>query len=113
MKNKQNYYKYFYVILCLCITELPAENTQSIISKSDYGQKIFKKKLRRLCKRTAANFAQMHTVEEWKRLKKSNSFGREIHKICPKSIHHVKEQWIEPLFVFATIYAKDTKKYTQ
>ena len=111
METKQNYFKYLYFILCLCLTVLVAENTQHIISKSEYGQKIFRKKLRHLCQRTASNFAQMHTASEWKTLKNSNSFRTEIYKICPKSMHHIKTQWVEPLYSFVIIYAKNTKNY--
>ena len=115
MKSKQNYSKkvYFILYLCLFVIYLPAESTQSSTSKSEYGQKIFKKKLRRLCKRTAANFAQIHTPLEWKTLKDSNSFRTEIYKICPKSIHHIREEWVDPLYAFSIVYAKDTKRYIQ
>ena len=113
MNSKQNYSKkiYFILYLCLFVIYLPAESTQSTILKSEYGQKIFRKKLRRLCKRTAANFAQMHTPSEWKTLKDSNNFHTEIYKICPKSVHHIKEQWIEPLYAFSIRYAKNTNTY--
>ena len=112
MKNKHNYYKFVF-ILYFSVTYLSAENTKSVISKSKYGQNIFKKKLRHLCGRTAINFAQMNTAEEWKTLKKSNGFRAEIHKICSKSIDDIKKEWVEPLYIFAVMYARDTKKYTK
>ena len=107
--------KKFFSILCLSllVTFLFAENGDTSMIKPEYGQKLFKKKLRRLCRRTAPNFAQMHTVAEWKSLKKSNTFRTEIYKICPKAIHHLKQEWVEPLYLFAVTYAKDSKKYAE
>jgi hypothetical protein len=105
--------KILYCILCLFPILLFSEVTQEMVSKSEIGQKIFRKKLRHVCRFSAAHFSQMHTVDEWQQLKNSNQFRIEIYKICPKSKHIVKKQWVEPLFALAVIYAKDTGQYLE
>jgi hypothetical protein len=105
--------KILYCILCLSPMLVFSEVTQEMVLKSEVGQKIFRKKLRRVCRFTAAHFSQMHTVGEWQYLKNSSQFRIEIYKTCPKSKHILKKQWIEPLFALAVIYAKDTGQYPE
>jgi len=103
----------YLLLIFLLLLPLFSEVTQNMVVKSEYGQKIFRKKLRKICKFTAARFAQAHTRKEWGKLKNSNQFFAEIQNLCPKSAHILKEQWMEPLFALAVIYAKDTEEYPE
>jgi len=87
--------------------------TQDMVSQSEYGEKIFKKKLRRVCNFTSARFSKTHTIDEWRELKQLSKFRTEIHKICPKSIHILEKEWIDPLYALAVIYAKDSGEYQE
>jgi len=103
----------YVLMVSLLLLPLFSEVTQTMVTKSQYGQKIFRKELRKVCKFTSARFAQTHTMREWEKLKITNQFRIEIHKLCPKSIYVFKEEWIDSLFAFAMVYAKDSGEYPE
>jgi len=77
------------IILLPSTFTLQAETHSTKVQKKiNFGQTIFRKKLQRKCGYTAGHWAQQHTLVEW------------------KMIHN--NEWIEPLYLFATEYAKDT-----
>ena len=103
----------YYFVLCLSSTIAFGDKTENLILQSEDGQKIFRKKLRRLCNFTSAKFAQTHTASEWKNLKTINKFRLEIYNICPKITLMLKDKWVEPLFALAIVYAKDSEQYPE
>ncbi len=78
--------------------------------KIHFGQQIFRKKLQKKCGYTAGHWAQQHTRNEWKKLMSKDTFLKEFTKMCPRGSNIVKENWIEPLYLFAIEYAKDSGK---
>ena len=96
-------------LLCTLNSELiQAENTTRVQNKINFGQKIFRKKLQRRCGYTASYWAQQHTKQEWKAFQHDGAFKDELAHMCPKGVKVVKDKWMEPLYLFATEYAKDT-----
>jgi hypothetical protein len=93
---------------------LEAENsvhsTQNKVKKIHFGQTIFRKKLQRKCGYTAGHWAQQHTKKEWDTYQSNGTFKNELASMCPKGIKVVKDKWMEPLYLFASEYAKDTGK---
>ena len=76
---------------------------------------FYKKNLQKSCRLTAANFAQMHTQEEWIEMEKKSIFISEISKICPKAqnkiikiIEKSGNSKFDALYRFSVKYAKDT-----
>jgi len=82
--------------------------TNKMIKK---GQKIFKKKLQRKCGFTAAYFAQRHTQDEWETYYDDGKFMDEFKQLCPNGVEVVKENWVEPLYLFSKEYAKDSLEH--
>ena len=99
------------ILLLLSLT-LNAEETsyqmQQQMKKINYAQKIFRKKLQRKCGYTASHWAQQHTKQEWESFQSKGMFKNELAHMCPKGMKVVKDKWMEPLYLFATEYAKDT-----
>jgi len=95
----------------LCILNIHvanAENSPSVQKKINYAQNIFRKKLQRKCGYTASYWAQQHTKKEWENFQDNGVFKDELVSMCPKGIKVVKDKWMEPLYLFATEYARDT-----
>jgi type III secretory pathway component EscR len=80
---------------------------------------FYKKYLQKACHNTAANFAQMHTQEEWKSMKKNKVFILEVVKLCPKANNMITQILIkdngkkafDDLARFSIQYAKGTGKF--
>ena len=88
--------------------EVQTYESKHLSNKIDNGQIIFRKKLQRKCGFTAAHWASQHTKKEWQTYQSNGAFKEELVKMCPRAISSVKDQWIEPLYLFAVKYAKDT-----
>jgi len=82
-------------------------------------KKFYKKFLQKSCGLTAANFAQMHTQNEWGTMQKKKIFVEEVINICPKatdtiarilSKEHGKDNF-NHLLRFSIQYAKNTGKF--
>jgi len=79
---------------------------------------FYKKNLQKSCRLTAANFAQMHTQDEWMEMNKKSIFISEISKICPKAQNKIikiiekggKHKFNE-LYRFSVKYAKGTDTF--
>ena len=78
------------------------------INKTNYGQTVFRNKLQRKCGYTAGHFAQQHTQKEWDTFQKEGKFQEEFARMCPKAIKVVKDEWMDPLYLFAIEYASDS-----
>ena len=100
------------IIMLTATLTLEAENsvhsTQNKVKKIHFGQTIFRKKLQRRCGYTAGHWAQQHTREEWNVFKTNGTLKNELINMCPKSSKIIKDKWMEPLYLFATEYAKNT-----
>jgi hypothetical protein len=73
------------------------------------GQKIFRNKLQKKCGFTASHWAHQHTQSEWEEFQENGTFKEELTTMCKRNITTiVKEKWMEPLYLFAVEYAKDS-----
>jgi len=79
---------------------------------SDKGQKIYSKKLKKVCEMNGAKFASKHSQDEWETLKEDGNFTKEMSVICPKgkSIIESKkfQKYIDDLYDFMYEYANDS-----
>ena len=104
------------LLICLAISiststinaETSTFDEQQKMNKIDYGQRIFRNKLQRKCGYTAGHFAQQHTKQEWDTFQKEGKFQEEFSRMCPKGTKVAKDEWMQPLYLFATEYASDT-----
>ena len=100
------------ISLSLMIFTLNAQSFESSekekMQKINFAQAIFRKKLQKKCGYTAGYWAQQHTLIEWKFITASGDFKHEFAAMCPRGAEVLKEKWIEPLYLFAKEYAKDT-----
>ena len=76
--------------------------------KRSFAQKTFRKELQRKCGFTVGHFAQLHTQKDWNAIMDKGDFRAEIGIVCPKGEVILKSEWVEPLFLFAEYYAKDS-----
>ncbi len=90
--------------------ETSAYDAQQKMKTIDKGQRVFRNKLQRKCGFTASHWAQQHTQNEWKTFQANGTFKNELGNMCPRGINLVKDKWIEPLYLFAVEYAKDSGK---
>ncbi|MCK4441292.1 MAG: cytochrome C [Sulfurovaceae bacterium] len=78
------------------------------ISSADVikGEKIYLKKLKRVCGISGGRFAAKHTQEEWDNIYKDRKLNEEISKIC----HGIKieERLIPDIYDFVKEYANDS-----
>jgi Spy/CpxP family protein refolding chaperone len=73
------------------------------------GQKLFAKKLKKVCGMTGAKFAAKHSQDEWEAIKEDGKFEDEIMKICPKvKKGFVKGSWQGHIYDFSYEYANDS-----
>ena len=107
--------------LLLACTILTAQS-QDLKSLTDLDNKkvlkikdFYKKNLQKSCGLTAANFAQMHTQNEWITMDEKNIFIAEISKVCPKAqpkiikiIEKGGKTKFNEFYRFSVKYAKDT-----
>lgn len=81
--------------------------------------KFYKKYLQKSCRLTAANFAQMHTQEEWMTMAKKQSFIEEVITVCPSATDTIAKLLIkdsgkekfEYFRRFTIQFANDTGKF--
>lgn len=82
-------------------------------------KKFYKKYFQKACHYTAANFAQMRTQAQWKKLENTEKFIHEVIHICPNATDMVAKILIKDtgkekfdyLRRFSIQYAKDTGKF--
>ena len=80
------------------------------VKKLHNAQTIFRKKLQKKCGYTAGHWAQQHTLIEWKVIFINGNFKEEFASMCPRGLNLLKDKWVEPLYLFAKEYAKDTDR---
>jgi len=75
------------------------------------GQKIYQKKVKKLCGFNGAKFAAKHSQDEWEEIKDNGKFAEEMGKICPKGAKvflKFKPKLLDHLYDFAYEYANDS-----
>ena len=70
------------------------------------GQKIYQKKLKKVCGFTGDKFAAKHTQDEWEKIKGAGKFKEEVQKICPGA--KLKDKYVNDVYDFAYEYASDS-----
>jgi hypothetical protein len=70
------------------------------------GQKIYSKKLKKVCGMNGAEFAKKHTQDEWEQIKSDGKMADEIAAICKGA--KVKDKYIPDLSDFAINFASDS-----
>ncbi len=103
---------YIFFLLSFSIL-LGDELTSEVILEAEKGQTFFKKNLRKVCRTTSANFAQKHTYKEWYRLKEDKKFRIEVYRLCPGSAVFLEDKWIESIYAFTIVYAKNTNRFSE
>ena len=73
------------------------------------GQKLYIKKLSKVCGFKGDVFAAKHTQAEWKKLMEDGKIAEEIKTLCPAvEDKALKDKYIQHYFDFAYEYAKDS-----
>ncbi|BCD60605.1 MULTISPECIES: cytochrome C [unclassified Nitratiruptor] len=73
------------------------------------GQRIYQKKLKKVCGFNGAKFAAKHTQDEWEEIHDAGKFEDEIQKLCPKyKKGYLKKSQLENVYDFAYEYASDS-----
>lgn len=112
------------LLLLLSLTLLSAQNKDNMsltkldLEKAIQINKFYKKNLQKTCGRTAPNFAQMYTRNEWLAMKQEHTFIIEISKICPRSQNKIisiiekdGRRRFQDLYSYSLKYAKDSGLY--
>jgi hypothetical protein len=107
--------KYIKLILLVLLlgSTISIANDSASIAEANIGTKIFRKKLRRICRSTGSRFAQSHTRKEWKAFYDTNNFRIEFHRLCPRKEFVLDNAWLKPLYEFTKLYAKDSHIFAE
>jgi len=70
------------------------------------GQKLYSKKLKKVCGMNGAEFAKKHTQDEWTKIKEDGKMADEIAAICKDA--KVKDKYLPDLADFAINFASDS-----
>ena len=74
---------------------------------ADKGQKIYSKKLKKVCGMNGGDFAAKHTQDEWTKIVKDNKLANEIKAVCGDKVS-VKEKKLKDLGDFVIEFASDS-----
>jgi len=76
------------------------------------GQKIYSKKVKKLCGFNGAKFAAKHSQDEWEEIVDIGHFSEEMGKICPKGAKIFTgdkfKKYLKDLYDFSYEYANDS-----
>jgi ATP-dependent protease HslVU (ClpYQ) peptidase subunit len=73
------------------------------------GQKLYAKKLKKVCGFSGAVFAAKHTQDEWTDIEDSGKMADEIKSICPNVPKKaLKSKYIKDYYDFANDFASDS-----
>ncbi len=73
------------------------------------GQRLYQKKLKKVCGFNGAKFAAKHTQDEWEEIEEAGKFEDEIQKLCPKyKKGYLKPSQLKHIYDFAYEYASDS-----
>jgi len=88
--------------------EANSESFDMCKGKSQKGEKIFIKYLKKPCKTTPYKFATTYTQDEWEEIAESGRFRQTIFKICHNIRDIYKDVWSPHLYQFAYENASDS-----
>ncbi len=71
------------------------------------GQKIYSKKLKKVCGMKGGEFSRKHTQDEWRKIQDSGKMSDEIIAICKKDIN-LKDKYILDISAFVIEFANDS-----
>ncbi len=71
------------------------------------GQKIYSKKLKKVCGMNGAEFAKKHTQDEWTAIVKGNNLTKEVTTICGDKAS-IKKKRLKDLGDFVIKFASDS-----
>ncbi len=81
--------------------------TTTVSADPAKGQKLYLKKLKKVCGINGAKMSAKHTQDEWEKLKEEGKLEDEIKKICP-NVKDVKDKYLDDLFDFFYEYGSDS-----
>jgi hypothetical protein len=96
--------------MILAAAALLGASAQADVGK---GQKLYQKKLQKLCGTTGAVFASAHSQGEWEEAMESGTLGEVMIEVCPEGETFFKSDKFESkfkqhLFDFVYEYANDS-----
>ena len=74
------------------------------------GQKIYAKKLKRVCGISGGRFTAKHTQDEWNEIYNAGKLKEEISQICPNIKIEIEDKLIPDIYDFVKKYASDSGK---
>jgi Spy/CpxP family protein refolding chaperone len=95
----------------LALTALLGLSVMSISLSADSakGQKIYAKKLKKVCGMNGGEFAKKHTQDEWKKINDSKALKSEIKSICKDAnVDKIKDKYVPHLGDFVVEFASDS-----
>lgn len=76
------------------------------------GQKIYSKKVKKLCGFNGGKFAAKHSQDEWEEIYEDGKFAEEMGKLCPKGAKIFTsdkfKKYLKDLYDFSYEYANDS-----
>jgi Spy/CpxP family protein refolding chaperone len=73
------------------------------------GQKIYAKKLKKVCGMNGGDFAKNHTQDEWTKIKEDGKLKDEIKSICKDAdTDKIKDKFLPDLSDFTINFASDS-----
>jgi len=83
--------------------------TTTASADADKGQKIYSKKLKKVCGMNGGEFAKKHTQDEWEAIIKDGKLKDEIHNICKDAdMSKIKDKQLPHLGDFMVEFASDS-----
>ncbi|NPA03536.1 MAG: cytochrome C [Epsilonproteobacteria bacterium] len=83
--------------------------TTSAMADASKGQKLYQKKLKKVCGFNGAKFASKHTQDEWEEIFEEGKFEDEIQNLCPAyKKGYLKPGQLQHIYDFAYEYASDS-----
>jgi len=83
--------------------------TTTASADADKGQKIYSKKLKKVCGMNGGDFAKKHTQEEWEKINEDGKLKDEIKSICTEAnVDKLKDKHLENLGDFVVEFASDS-----
>lgn len=97
------------LVTALTLVALTMATTPTVASASvKYGQKVFKKKMRKYCGFSGVRFARMHSQTEWEEIWYDDGiegFKAEAKRICPRlPLKKIKDKWWKHVYEFTYEY---------
>jgi hypothetical protein len=83
--------------------------TSTVSADAAKGQKIYSKKLKKVCGMNGGEFAKKHTQDEWTKIKEDGKLKDEIKSICKDAdVSKIKDKFLPDLADFTIEFASDS-----